>query len=462
MAIASVDVTSVPVSRLVRAFLNLFCFALAGYAVLGRSFAYLGFPPFYIGEITLALGIAAALTAGNLTSAILNLPGLSLALLMLWTAFRTIPYWNTYGLDAPRDAMIVFYGLFSYVIASLILRRPATLTMLIERYKRFIPFVIFLAPITPIVAYLSGDGKLWSSGSFELTGAKVVDVCCHLTAVIAFSLAGFVRLRFLALIFILLVGLFGFSQERQAMLTFIVGCSIAAVFSPKRHALRNVLAIAGVLAVIVGVLAAVDFRIPGKNVSRAADVRQLVINATNIFSEGASDRGDATREWRLNWWSDITAYTIHGPYFWNGKGFGENLADADGYQTNSLGAGEPVLRSPHNAHMTILARGGVPALVLWVLALGSWLFAVVRQLIKAKQLRDNLWAGVFTFLLAYWTIMVLSGSVDVALEGPVLGIWFWTIHGVGLAALILHRHRVTTMRSPRVGGAGTSYYPALQ
>jgi hypothetical protein len=58
--------------------------------------------------------------------------------------------------------------------------------------------------------------------------------------------------------------------------------------------------------------------------------------------------------------------------------------------------------------------------------------------------------------------MVLSGSVDVALEGPVLGIWFWTIHGVGLAALILHRHRVTTMRSPRVGGAGTSYYPALQ
>src|SRR3981081_1512186 len=109
MAIGSVDVTSVPVSRLVRAFLNVFCFTLAGYALLGRSFAYLGFPPFYIGEMTLALGIAAALTAGNLTSAILNLSGLSLALLMLWTAFRTIPYWTSYGFDAPRDAMMVFY-----------------------------------------------------------------------------------------------------------------------------------------------------------------------------------------------------------------------------------------------------------------------------------------------------------------------------------------------------------------
>jgi len=44
VAIASVDVTAAPVSRLVRAFLNVFCFALAGYALLGRSFAYLGLP----------------------------------------------------------------------------------------------------------------------------------------------------------------------------------------------------------------------------------------------------------------------------------------------------------------------------------------------------------------------------------------------------------------------------------
>jgi hypothetical protein len=44
VAIARVDVTSVPVSRLVRAFPNVFCFALAGYALLGKSCAYLGLP----------------------------------------------------------------------------------------------------------------------------------------------------------------------------------------------------------------------------------------------------------------------------------------------------------------------------------------------------------------------------------------------------------------------------------
>jgi hypothetical protein len=32
-----------------------------------------------------------------------------------------------------------------------------------------------------------------------------------------------------------------------------------------------------------------------------------------------------------------------------------------------------------------------------------------------------------------------------------MGIWFWTIHGVGLASLIVHRHRVAMLQGPRVG-----------
>ena len=108
MTAARIHANQVPMPRLVRGYLSLLCFVLAGYLLLGRAFAYLGFPPLYIGEITLALGIVAALMAGNLTSAIFNWPGVALALLMLWTAFRTIPYLPTYGFDAPRDAVTVF------------------------------------------------------------------------------------------------------------------------------------------------------------------------------------------------------------------------------------------------------------------------------------------------------------------------------------------------------------------
>jgi hypothetical protein len=184
-----------------------------------------------------------------------------------------------------------------------------------------------------------------------------------------------------------------------------------------------------------------------------------VINATDIFSTSGSHRGDDTREWRLNWWSDIIHYTLHGPYFWKGKGFGVNLADSDGYQTTDLQSGEPPLRSPHSVHMTILARGGVPAFVLWIVALGSWLVAVVHQLSEAKRVQDDWWAGMFAFLLSYWTIILISASFDVILESPVMGIWFWTIHGIGLAAVILHRHRVSTLQSPRVN-VGVTWRPA--
>jgi hypothetical protein len=448
MTAARIHVQRAPMPRLISVYLNFLCFVLAGYVLLGRAFAYLGFPPLYIGEITLVLGIAAALMGGNLTGAIFNLPGLALALLILWTAFRTIPYWNIYRFDALRDAVIVFYGLFAYVIASLILLRPATLALLLERYKRFIPCIIFLSPVLPVVGYLSGVYMVWTYGSKEVGGPKITELACHVPAVIAFSLIGFVRLRSLALIFVLLIGLFLASQERQAMLTFTIGCFMASVFSPNRHALRNFFAVVGVVVVILGIGSALNLRLAGQGEGRTFDARQLMINATNVFSNSGSSRGDETREWRLNWWSDIIHYTLHGPYFWEGKGFGVNLADADGYQTFGDQSDVAPLRSPHNAHMTILARGGVPALLMWIFALGSWLVAMVQQLIEARRVKDDWWAGVFAFLLTYWTIILISGSFDVALESPVLGIWFWTIHGIGMAALILHRHRVFTLQSP--------------
>jgi hypothetical protein len=101
--------------------------------------------------------------------------------------------------------------------------------------------------------------------------------------------------------------------------------------------------------------------------------------------------------------------------------------------------------------MTILARGGVPELVLWISALGAWLGVVMRQLMEARRLRDDWWASAFAFLLIYWTAILVSSSFAVILEGPVMGIWFWTIHGIGLASPILYRHRVAMLQGPRLG-----------
>src|SRR5687768_7142524 len=45
-------------------YLNLLGVVLAGYALFGRSVAYLGVPPMYIGEIMLGLGLVALLVSG--------------------------------------------------------------------------------------------------------------------------------------------------------------------------------------------------------------------------------------------------------------------------------------------------------------------------------------------------------------------------------------------------------------
>jgi hypothetical protein len=449
MTLSRVGAASVPVPRLAAVFLGFFGFVLAGYAIVGRGFAYFGFPPLYIGEMALALGILASLAAGNLVSAVFNVPGLALVLLMLWTAIRTVPYLGEYGIDSLRDSVIAFYGLFSFIIASLILQRPLTLSILISRYKRFIPLMVFLAPVSLGLSLMYPE---WPNVR-PLFEAKAGDVSCHLVAICAFALVGFTRLQPLTLLTMLPTALVASAMSREAMVSFVIGCSLGTVLSPSRRAPRQMAMLIGIVVVALTVAVALDIRWSNSNSGRQIAVRQLVVNAASIFGHSDSEENEGTKEWRLNWWSDIVAYTVHGPYFWTGKGFGINLADSDDYQAGNTQNGEAPTRSPHNVHMTILARAGVPGLILWAFALSSWFVAISRQFLAARQSSDVWWMRMFGFLLSFWTVLVVSSSFDVAFEGPVRGIWFWTIHGIGIAAIVLHRHRLALRRTRRDPGS---------
>jgi hypothetical protein len=281
--------------------------------------------------------------------------------------------------------------------------------------------------------------------------AKTGDLSLHLAGISALALVGFIRFRRIALVIVLPTVLVMCALVREAMVSFMIGCTLAFALSPDRRAFPRFVTLVGLSVALVAAAAALDVRWSFADVTRQVSVRQIVTNVLSIFSDSSSSRNESTKEWRLNWWSDIIGYTVHGPYFWSGKGFGVNLADSDGYQTSDILREEATLRSPHNAHMTILARSGVPGLILWIFALGSWLMAVGRQFLVARQLNDIWWTRVFAFLLSFWTALVVSSSFDVAFEGPVRGIWFWTIHGIGIALLVLHRHHVEFMHSSRRG-----------
>jgi hypothetical protein len=170
---------------------------------------------------------------------------------------------------------------------------------------------------------------------------------------------------------------------------------------------------------------------PPQPEGRPATIEQIVENVTSIFTNVSDEGLEGTERFRLRWWTAIVRYTVFGEYFWTGKGFGVNLADADGFQTNPDGS----LRAPHNSHLTVLARMGVPGFVLWTVLHGALAIGLARSVITNRRLGHTELAAAGAWILAYWVAMMVNTSFDPYLEGPQGGIWFWSL--VGLAMVVM-------------------------
>jgi hypothetical protein len=173
---------------------------------------------------------------------------------------------------------------------------------------------------------------------------------------------------------------------------------------------------------------------------RPATLQQIIDNILSIFGSSSDSGLEGSKQFRLAWWGKIVDYTVFGKYFWTGKGFGVNLADADRFQSTL----DHSLRSPHNTNMTVLARMGVPGLVLWVLLQGAFGIGLLRATFARRRAGDTQLAVLGGLILAYWVAMMVDTSFDPYLEGPQGGIWFWTIFGLGLVVIRLSpRHRTS-------------------
>lgn len=407
--------------------LALLSVVLAGYAFMGRGFAYLGLPPLFIGEITLGVCLLAALSAGRFFDVFRGVtPKLLLAFIVLG-AVRTAYDVPTWGVDALRDAVIWGYGLFAFAVGAMLLRDPERLRLFFARYRRFIVGFLLVAGLL----YLASRGReaalpRMPGTDMPIVEAKGGDMMVHLAGITAFLMVGLGRWRwwlFLALganLALLAV------TNRGGMVAYVLACGLVLVLRSRRVRIAMA-AYAGILIVSAFVL--IDPRIPLPS-GREVSVEQFTENFRSVA--GGSDKSalNNTKKWRLDWWSKIVRYTFAGPYFLAGKGFGVNLADDDGFQVVKGSA----LRSPHNGHLTILARMGVPGFLLWLALLGAWFLGNLRCLFRARGRGEEAWQGIFLFLLAYATAFLVNASFDVYLEGPMGGIWFWTVFGVGLAA----------------------------
>lgn len=404
---------------------------LVGYLFFGKGFAYIGVGTAYIGEV----GVALAVVATTVSIGRWRVGAVEVLLLafMAWGAIRTVPYVGQYGPLALRDAVTWGYGVVAIGVAAT-LTVPAIRTA-VGLYRRIVPVAVIWFPIAAVLTIVFGDRIPVVPGStVPFVYFKGGDTGVHLAGIAAFTL----------------VGLYGGGPVRESLLWTGWAASGAIAAALNRGgmiaAATSALALLFVqrlshwlvlVAVVIVLLTGAFLTDPqiDLGVQRTVSFQQIIQNVTSIFVNQQDATTQGTKEWRIQWWNTIIGYTIDGPYFWTGKGYGINLANSDGFQVNS----DQSLRAPHSAHFEILARSGVPGLSLWILLQAAWAAAMVRAAIRARASRSTWWLAVIAWLFVYWLAAMVDMSVDVYLGGPQGGIWFWAVFGAGLAVARLVR-----------------------
>jgi len=421
---------------------------LIGYIVLNKGFAYLGIGKLYVSEIGIVLGVLTVIILWVRREFFwqrLKQPAVILLLIyMTWGFARTLPYLRSDGFNALRDAMLWGYGVYALLICLVFPRNY--FNYFIKIYNRLLPFILLWFPIAFILYWYGGVQFSLFGAPIPLLALKTGDVCVHLGAMAAFLLlrldktdrpySGWMRTGMWVLWWVAWV-LYG-TSTRAGTFSALIGLSAVLFVRPRSDWVRPLLS----GAVIIGflIVSGLSIHVPDPTRNVSISITQIKNNFVSLFGLGADD-GETptttptttptqnpdlrigTMQWRLDWWKKIVNYTFEGPYFWAGKGYGINLADDDGFQVMP----DHSLRSPHNAFMTVLARSGVPGLVLWLVFLGVLFFQSARMIYARLPRPDRLFIG---WVVIYALVLLFNACFDVFLEGPMGGVWFWSMAGI--------------------------------
>ena len=433
-ALLTVGALAVVGRGIVRVFLVSLGVLLIGYAFLGRGLAHVGVGPAYIGEMVLLLAIPAVFVA--LPRARFSaLHGL-LFLFMLWGAVCTIPYISTYGIDALRDAATWGYGFFAIAVSITVGRElvPA----IVRVYRRIAFPIVLWVPVAAVLTIVFGNSLPTAPGSdVPIIFFKAGDAGVHLAGIASF----------------VLLGLYGWHGARSTIdeirlwIFWLFAFAVSAAINRGGMVAASMAALSGLFvrrlsrwlvpfAVALTLFASAWLVNPQVDlgIERSISFDQIVQNVTSIFSSQGATQTEATKEWRLAWWGTIIDYTFDGPYFWTGKGYGINLATSDGFS----GAGSD-LRAPHSTTFEVLARSGVPGLILWLSLQGAFAVAMLRAAGRARRRGDALLVALLGWDFVYWAAALVNSSFDVYIGGPQGGIWFWSLFGFGLFLMRLSR-----------------------
>ena len=203
---------------------------------------------------------------------------------------------------------------------------------------------------------------------------------------------------------------------RSGSVAYIISLFSFFFFSKQKilnESLRKLLKYVPIFMVLgMGLFITLD--IQGDAQGRTISLSQITDNFSSIVSSDIDGSLTDNKVWRLVWWAKLINESFTLQHFFVGKGLGMSLAGNDILNTDDN------LRSPHNFHLTILARFGYIVFITWII----WLVSLFKPLFTRKLTGKTL--AITSILLAF----IINGSFDVFFEGPMGAFPFWTFVGL--------------------------------
>ncbi len=452
-----------------RAAAIVFLLLLAGYLIFNRSFALLGFPPFYVGEM--ALGVALFAAFFDFKNVFIEPLKRSramqfVALFMFYGMARVAIDAPSRGMDAARDGVICLYAVAAFLGPWLLADKTGSDTTM--RMIQFLAPVTFLALVWAGGIYL---GWIHAPANVKVDFLTLSAAVAFAVWASIFSMGAMRRLCelrtnenwrsreflikllrllgfyfFTAIVFCAALLLLLSMPTRAIQLSFFISFVMLSFNALAGSLNKRKVAMFG-FAIVVVMTISIWAAYEHNNGQGRERMDALIDPNEQHFATRQGQIAAHSVKWRLVFWTRcIDETTRRAPVF--GFGFGTNLTDLlrgtpewpmfEDSQ-NAAKYGSPN-RNPHSAHVTIFTRLGGTGLIVWLGLLGA-VFA--RGLRNCWEKRVSYRFGppdrfaaehasfvAETTLLSVWSVYLLAMSFGVVLENPFGGIWFWTLTGV--------------------------------
>jgi len=321
-------------------------------------------------------------------------------------------------LNVLRDSLAFQYAWFAFIIYFFKDEYDFIWQKIIQIYK-WVPLVLFLNFVLFYFVFLYLP-PINIFGNQNIIIYKNGDKSVHLliSTILMFLYADQYSRKWLIVNTILIVinFLILLAFTRSGSVAFMLALFSFFVFSKEKilnESIRKLLKYVPIIMVIgMGLFIAID--IQGDAQGRTISLSQITDNFSSIVSSDIDGNLAENKVWRLIWWAKLVNESFTLPHFFVGKGLGMSLAGKDILNTDDN------LRSPHNFHLTILARFGYLVFLAWII----WLVSLFKPLFTRKLAGKTL--AITCILLAF----IINGSFDVFFEGPMGAFPFWTFVGL--------------------------------